>query len=82
MFVDGDFQVQWAECQYFCSPTCHPAQIGPEWVYGCTNEKHPHFVEGDFVPIVECRGEISKCMCKPPANKALERDLKNAGDVL
>lgn len=58
--IDGDF-VKEAECRYYCSPSCHPAQIGPEWVYGCTHKAWPQNKAGDFVPIVECEGRIKKC---------------------
>lgn len=61
IFVDGDFSVDGAECQYFCSPTCHPAQTGPDWKYGCRNKKHPRHDKYGFVPIVECGGKLSKC---------------------
>lgn len=31
--IDGDFPTG-KECEHHCSPSCHPAQVGPEWVYG------------------------------------------------
>lgn len=62
LFVDGDFDPEEpVECKDYCSPTCHPMQVGPEWVYGCRNEKHPGFDPSDFVPIVNCEGKLSKC---------------------
>jgi len=61
IYIDGDFPVRDSECKHYCSPTCHPAQIGPTWVYGCTHEAWPQNRHRDFCPIVECEGKISKC---------------------
>lgn len=63
-FLDGDFPVEGAKCQYLCSPTCHPGQVGPRWRYGCTSKKHPQYYPGEFVPLVECGGDPAKCECK------------------
>ena len=49
------------KCKYHCSPSCHPLQVGPEWVYGCLDKEWPHNQNGDFCPIVECGGDIDKC---------------------
>jgi len=59
-FIDGDFATD-TPCKYHCSPSCHPAQIGPEWQYGCTHKAWPQNRAGDFVPIVHCDGAVSKC---------------------
>lgn len=61
MFIDGDFKSNLGNCKYHCSPSCHPCQIGPEWVYGCTHKAWPQNRDGDFVPIVGCSGDLSKC---------------------
>ena len=64
MLIDGDFPTG-KECIHHCSPSCHPAQVGPEWVYGCTHQAWPANRCGDFVPIVDCGGDPSKCdLCK------------------
>jgi len=60
-FLDGDFNSGIGDCEYHCSPTCHPLQIGPEWHYGCTHKAWPQNRYGDFVPIVECNGDIKNC---------------------
>ena len=60
MFIDGDFPTE-KDCKYHCSPTCHPAQIGPEWKYGCLHLAWPQNRRGDFVPIVNCDGNPKKC---------------------
>jgi len=60
-FIDGDFPSGKGDCEYHCSPTCHPAQIGPEWQYGCLHPGWPQNQAGDFCPIVTCGGEKSKC---------------------
>ena len=59
-YLDADFPTATA-CKYHCSPSCHPAQVGPEWVYGCTHEAWPQNRQGDFVPIVKCDGNPAKC---------------------
>lgn len=62
--IDGDFPTG-KGCEHHCSPTCHPAQVGPEWVYGCTHPAWPHNRNGDFVPIVDCGGDPAKCdLCR------------------
>lgn len=61
IFIDGDFSSGVGECEYHCSPTCHPAQTGPDWVYGCTHKAWPQNKHGDFVPIVNCNGKASEC---------------------
>ena len=63
-FIDGDFDSGKGDCKYHCSPTCHPAQVGPEWKHGCTHKAWPGNRVGDFVPIVECGGLIAKCDLK------------------
>ncbi len=60
LFIDGDFKTD-TPCKYHCSPSCHPGQVGPEWVYGCNNKAWPPNRAGDFVPIVMCDGIQSKC---------------------
>jgi len=64
IFVDGDFDSGVGSCQHHCSPSCHPAQVGPEWVYGCRHKAWPQNRAGDFVPIVECGGDVGKCDMK------------------
>ncbi len=64
IFLDGDFETG-TECKHHCSPSCHPAQVGPEWVYGCTHEIWPQNRAGDFVPIVDCDGDPKKCELPP-----------------
>ena len=60
--IDGDRRVKDAECPYYCSPSCHPMQTGPDWKYGCTHKAWPaNRRGGDFVPIVECGGKQEKC---------------------
>ena len=61
LYLDGDFPSKQGNCQHHCSPSCHPAQIGPDWVYGCTHKAWPQNRERDFVPIVDCDGEVEKC---------------------
>ena len=61
IFIDGDFDSKKGSCEHHCSPSCHPAQIGPEWVYGCRHKAWPANRYGDFVPIVECNGDKTKC---------------------
>jgi hypothetical protein len=64
-FIDGDFPTK-RQCKYHCSPTCHPAQISPKWVYGCTHPSWPQNKAHDFVPIVKCGGRYKKCELKNP----------------
>ena len=64
VFIDGDFDSWRGTCQHHCSPTCHPAQVGPEWLYGCRHPAWPANRAHDFVPIVECGGDVDKCDMK------------------
>lgn len=64
MYGDGDSPSRQGDCKHHCSPTSHPAQAGPEWVYGCLHLAFPANREHDFCPIVECGGETSKCILK------------------
>lgn len=59
-FIDGDFKTD-SPCKYHCSPSCHPAQVCPDWKYGCTHKAWPPNRNGDFVPIVNCDGNSEKC---------------------
>jgi len=61
IFIDGDFRVKNSMCEYYCCPTCHPAQVEAKWVYGCTHIAWPQNEVGDFCPIVDCGGDPSKC---------------------
>ena len=61
VFIDGDFPSEKGDCKHHCLPFCHPAQVGPEWVYGCLHPIWPANQEGDFCPIMNCNGESSKC---------------------
>ena len=62
IFIDGDFPVEGSECKYYCSPTCHPGQIGPEWQYGCSHPAWPSNRYRDFCPIgMKCGGELPRC---------------------
>lgn len=59
--VDGDFSVK-GKCKWYCYPTCHPAQTGN--AHGCKCPVwYPNRI-GDFVPIVKCKGDRSKCPLK------------------
>ncbi len=65
IYIDGDFKTGIGNCKYHCSPTCHPGQVDPDkWHYGCTHKAWPQNRHGDFVPFVDCDGEISKCELK------------------
>ena len=81
LHIDGDFPTE-SECQYHCSPSCHPAQVGPDWKYGCTHKAWPQNRAGDFVPIVDCGGNPEKCSI--PAKilniyiRGRDRRMKNA----
>jgi len=79
--LDGDFQTG-KPCKFHCSPTCHPAQVGPEWVYGCTHSSWPQNQAMDFVPIVDCDGEMKKCEIPEKLIlrqiKGLQRRIENA----
>ena len=61
VFIDGDFRSGQGDCRYHCSPSVHPMQIGPEWVYGCTHKAWPANKHGDFCPIVDCSGVKTNC---------------------
>jgi len=63
-FIDGDFKTGMGDCEFHCSPTCHPCQVGPEWHYGCTHKAWPQNKYGDFVPFVKCDGNIESCELK------------------
>ncbi len=84
IFINGDYRSALGNCEHHCSPTCHPAQIGPVWVYGCLHKAWPANRYGDFCPIVNCNGEKSKCDLKgykPILGRyigGLKRRLKNA----
>jgi len=80
IFLDGDFPSKQSAkgCRFHCSPTCHPAQIGPEWVYGCLHPEWPENKAGDFCPIVRCGAKQAKCEFpggykEPPAARAGEK---------
>lgn len=60
IFIDGDFPTD-TKCKYHCSPSCHPAQIGPDWVYGCTHIAWEQNQHHDFCPIVKCNGNPEQC---------------------
>ncbi len=61
--IDGDFSIK-GKCKWYCYPECHPAQVGPNKVYGCKCPVwYPNRV-GDFVPIVKCKGDMNKCPLK------------------
>ena len=80
--IDGDFSVPGSNCKYHCSPTCHPAQIGPDWVYGCTHIAWPQNEGGDFCPIVACGGDPNKCSIDPYLlTKQEEEELKSFNQV-
>ena len=59
-FIDGDFATG-RECKHHCSPTCHPLQVGPKWLYGCLHPHWPQNKAGDFCPVVKCGGRVAKC---------------------
>jgi len=59
--IDGDFPVKGSKCKYYCSPSCHPAQIDPdEWKYGCTHVAWEQNLY-DFCPLVLCDGDPANC---------------------
>lgn len=65
IFIDGDFKTNMGDCEFHCSPTCHPGQIDPDkWHYGCTHKAWPQNKYGDFVPFVECGGIKANCEFK------------------
>lgn len=61
IYLDGDFPTRQGDCNFHCSPTCHPGQVGPDWKFGCTHKAWPANKYGDFVPLVDCNGQKSKC---------------------
>jgi hypothetical protein len=61
LHIDGDFPSGVGNCIFHCCPTCHPAQVGLETVYGCTHPCHPANKAHDFVPIVGCKGNQDNC---------------------
>lgn len=80
--IDGDYRVPGSKCVYHCSPTCHPAQTGPDWVYGCTHIAWPQNGDGDFCPIVTCGGDPNKCSIDPlHLTKSEEEELKSFNQV-
>lgn len=83
MFIDGNFPSRVGDCLFHCSPTCHPAQIGPEWQYGCTHKAWPANRAHDFVPIVFCGGMVEQCELRGKRfasyyKRGLSARLKNA----
>ncbi|OGM08984.1 hypothetical protein A2Z67_06070 [Candidatus Woesebacteria bacterium RBG_13_36_22] len=83
IFIDGDFKSGKGDCKYHCSPTCHPAQVGPGWKYGCTHKAWWSNKAGDFVPIVKCSGKKKKCelknsRCLNYYKRGLSQRIKNA----
>lgn len=56
IYIDGDFPSKIGNCKYHCSPSCHPAQTGPDWKYGCLHIAWPQNKHGDFCPMVKCAG--------------------------
>ena len=62
IFIDGDFHVKGSKCEHYCSPTCHPGQLGPDWKYGCLYYAGwPGYEKGDWCPFVGCGGDPEKC---------------------
>ena len=49
------------KCRHHCSPSCHPAQTGPDWKYGCLHKAWPQNRYGDFCPIVDCMANPAFC---------------------
>lgn len=83
MFLDGDFDSKKGNCPHHCSPTCHPAQTGPDRKYGCRHPAWPQNKHGDFVPIVECAGikndcDLAKSKFLKPWKNGITRRIKNA----
>jgi hypothetical protein len=83
IFIDGDFKSGKGDCKYHCLPTCHFAQIGKNWKYGCTHKAWWQNRAGDFVPIVECGGKKKKCELKDQRcliyyKRGLRQRIKNA----
>ena len=46
------------KCRWYRWPAIHPAQVGPDDVYGCV---HPAWGGLDFMTIVACDGDPAKC---------------------
>ena len=63
VFIERDIRTN-KGCRWHCCPTCHPAQTGPRWVYGCLHPAFSSNREGDFCPIVQCGGNPAKCVLK------------------
>lgn len=58
---DLDNNKKVGECEYYCKPSYHPMNCGPEEIYGCL---HPVWLpnrQGDFCPIVNCGGDQDNC---------------------
>lgn len=62
--IDGNFDSKMGDCEYHCCPSCHPAQVGRETIYGCRHKAWPQNRAGDFVPIVACEGNKKICDMK------------------
>jgi hypothetical protein len=77
IFIDGDFP-SGEKCKFHCWPSCHPMQVGPEDVFGCTHKAWPANQYGDFCPIVKCGGEIAKCEVTDEMLASLERQKYDA----
>ena len=60
IYIERDIKTK-SECGFLCFPTCHPAQTGPEMVYGCLHKAWPQNRRHDFPPIVECGGKKEDC---------------------
>ena len=60
IFIERDIKSK-SECGFLREPTCHPAQTGPETVYGCSHKAWPQNRANDFLPIVECGGKKEDC---------------------
>lgn len=72
VFIDGDFPSGKGDCEHHCSPTCHPGQVNfDKWMYGCLHKAWPQNKYGDFCPLVDCDGKISKCEFKKPSAKKM-----------
>lgn len=62
IFLEGDFPSGVGDCKHHCRPTCHPMRgVGGMSEYGCRHEAWPQNRLGDFVPLVDCGGEMAKC---------------------
>ena len=76
IYIDGDFSTG-KPCQYHCSPTCHPGQVGPKWRYGCLHPGFPANKFGDFCPLVDCGGQFRKCDLVKMYDELLVMDIKS-----